>query len=276
MLILRVFASWLPAGAISALDNANRQMQAPLGIVGQGIALAIFPALTSLAARSEWSALRTTLRQGLRLVWFLTAPATVLLIVLAEDISRVLLQYGKFTPADTQMVASALRAFALGLFAWSGQALIARGFFAMRDALTPVLIGSLITLLFVPLCLFLMRALGTGHVGLALATSIAATAQMLWMLQILNRRIPREEGGDSVPLLGFLLRTGGATLLMGAIAYGIHTGLHTLLPEFQVNLKSLAVGALTALVSMGVYFAICQRLGVRESDYLRRVLRRGQ
>jgi Na+-driven multidrug efflux pump len=79
MLILRVFASWLPAGAISALDNANRQMQAPLGIVGQGVALAIFPALTTLAAREDWGALRETLRRGLRLVWFLTAPATVLL-----------------------------------------------------------------------------------------------------------------------------------------------------------------------------------------------------
>lgn len=276
MLILRVFASWLPAGAISALDNANRQMQAPLGIVGQGIALAIFPALTALAARSEWGALRTTLRQGLRLVWFLTAPATVLLIVLAEDISRVLLQYGKFTPTDTQMVASALRAFALGLFAWSGQALIARGFFAMRDSLTPVLIGSLVTLLFIPLCILLMRGLGMGHVGLALATSIAATAQMFWMLQILQRRIPRETDNESAPLTGFLLRTGSATVLMGAIAYGIHFGLHTLLPAFQVNLKSLVVSVLTASVAMGVYTALCQRLGVRETDYFRRVLKRSR
>jgi putative peptidoglycan lipid II flippase len=129
MLILRVFASWLPAGAISALDNANRQMQAPLGIVGQGIALAIFPALTTLAAREEWGALRETLRRGLRLVWFLTAPATVLLLVLAEDISRILLQYGKFTPTDTQLVASALRAFALGLFAWSGSGVDCAGLF---------------------------------------------------------------------------------------------------------------------------------------------------
>lgn len=276
MLILRVFASWLPSGAISALDNANRQMQAPLGIVGQGIALAIFPALTALAARSEWSALRSTLRQGLRLVWFLTAPATMLLIVLAEDISRVLLQYGKFTAADTQMVASALRAFALGLFAWSGQALIARGFFALRDSLTPVLIGSLVTLLFVPLCIFLMRGLGTGHVGLALATSIAATTQMLWMLQILQRRIPRGSDADSAPLAGFLLRTGGATLLMGTVAYGMHAGLHTLLPAFQVNLKSLVVGMLTASVAMGVYTALCQWLGVRETDYFRRVLQRSR
>ncbi len=274
MLILRVFASWLPAGAISALDNANRQMQAPLGIVGQGIALAIFPALTSLAARGDWGALRLTLRQGLRLVWFLTVPATVLLIVLAEDISRVLLQYGKFTPADTQLVASALRAFALGLFAWSGQALIARGFFALRDSLTPVLIGSAVTVLFVPLCVLFMRGLGWGHVGLALATSVAATAQMLWMLQILNRRIPHESGSEAVPLLGFLLRTGVATLLMGAVAWGLHAGLDTLLPPFQPNLRSLLIGGLVAAAVMGAYLALCQRLGIREVEYVQRVLRR--
>ncbi|MFN7019229.1 MAG: murein biosynthesis integral membrane protein MurJ [Fimbriimonadales bacterium] len=274
MLILRVFASWLPAGAISALDNANRQMQAPLGIVAQGIALAIFPVLTSLAAREQWDALRATLRQGLRLVWFLTAPATVLLIVLAEDISRVLLQYGKFTPADTQMVASALRAFALGLFAWSGQALIARGFFALRDTLTPVLIGSFVTVLFAPLCWMLMRFAGMGHVGLALATSVAATAQMLWMLRVLNRRIPRESGGQMVPLLGFLLHTGAATLLMGGFAWGLHASLHATLPPFQTNLRSFLIGALVTFVALGVYTVFCRWLGIREVEYLQRVLQR--
>lgn len=273
MLILRVFASWLPAGAISALDNANRQMQAPLGIIGQGVALAIFPALTTLAAREQWGALRATLRQGLRLVWFLTAPATALLLVLAEDISRVLLQYGKFTPADTQLVASALRAFALGLFAWSGQALIARGFFALRDTLTPVLIGSLVTLGFVPLCWVLMPLL--GHVGLAVATSIAATAQMVWMLMVLNRRIPHEEGAP-VPLARFVLATATATLLVGGLAYGLHMGLHTLLPPFQPNLRSLLIGLVVASSALWAYLYLCRWLRVQETEYVWRVLRRAQ
>jgi putative peptidoglycan lipid II flippase len=231
MLILRVFASWLPVGAISALDNANRQMQAPLGIVGQGIALAIFPALTTLAAREEWGALRETLRRGLRLVWFLTAPATALLLVLAEDISRVLLQYGRFTPTDTPLVASALRAFALGLFAWSGQALIARGFFALRDSLTPVLVGTAVTMVFVPLCMLLMRL--QGHVGLALATSIAATLQMVWMARLLSRRIPSDAPARGDSLLRFLTATGVAVALMGLTAVVLHTGLHALLPELS-------------------------------------------
>jgi putative peptidoglycan lipid II flippase len=272
MLILRVFASWLPAGAISALDNANRQMQAPLGIVGQGIALAIFPALTTLAAREEWGALRETLRRGLRLVWFLTAPATVLLLVLAEDISRVLLQYGKFTPTDTQLVASALRAFALGLFAWSGQALIARGFFALRDSLTPVLVGSAVTVVFVPLCVLLMRL--QGHVGLALATSVAATLQMVWMARLLNRRIPSDAPARGDSLLRFLTATGVAVALMGLTAVVLHTGLHALLPEFQVNLRAFGIALMVALPSIWVYLLTCAKLGVQETDYVWRVLRR--
>lgn len=275
MLILRVFASWLPAGAISALDNANRQMQAPLGIVGQGIALAIFPALTTLAARAEWDALRETLRRGLRLVWFLTAPATVLLLVLAEDISRILLQYGKFTPSDTQLVASALRAFALGLFAWSGQALIARGFFALRDSLTPVLVGTGITAMFVPLCVLLMRVLALGHVGLALATSIAATLQMVWMAHLLQRRIPPSEAPtSSEPITRFLRATGIAVLLMGLSAFALHTLLEALLPPFQVNLRALLTAIVVALPALWVYLIACAKLGVRETDYVQRMLRR--
>ncbi|MGH8103826.1 MAG: murein biosynthesis integral membrane protein MurJ, partial [bacterium] len=157
MLILRVLASWLQAGAISALDNANRQMQAPLGIAGQAIALAIFPTLAELAGKGDRAGLRGVLREGLQLVWYITLPATALLLVFAPDIGRVLLQYGKFGAADTEMVAAALRMFALGLFAWSGQALIARAFFSLKDSLTPMLIGSAVTAVFVPMAWMLMR-----------------------------------------------------------------------------------------------------------------------
>jgi putative peptidoglycan lipid II flippase len=205
-------------------------------------------------------------------VWFLTAPATVLLLVLAEDISRILLQYGKFTPTDTQLVASALRAFALGLFAWSGQALIARGFFALRDSLTPVLVGSAVTVVFVPLCVLLMRL--QGHVGLALATSIAATLQMVWMARLLNRRIPRDTQTRSEPLARFLVATGAAVALMGLVAFALHTGLHALLPDFQVNLRALVIALVVALLSMWVYLLACKRLSVQEVDYVWRVFKR--
>ncbi len=273
MLILRVFGSWLPVGTISALDNANRQMQAPLGIVGQGVALAIFPALTSLAANARWTELRATLYQGLKLVWFLTVPATMLLLVLAEDISRALLQYGKFTASDTALVASALRAFSLGLFAWSGQALIARAFFAMRNSLTPVLVGSATTLLFVPLCFLLVWRFGMGHVGLALATSVAATLQMLWMLAILNRRLPAQSASG---LWHTVWGSGVSAGIVGLILWLVHRQVVQFVESYQLqpNLSAIVVILLMTASGMMLYLGLCRLLKVREVDYVRRVLMR--
>jgi putative peptidoglycan lipid II flippase len=272
MLILRVFASWLPPGAISALDNANRQMQAPLGIVGQGVALAIFPALTALAATGKWHELRVVLKRGLRLVWFLTAPAMFLLLLLAEDIGRVLLQYGKFRPEDTQMVATALRGFALGLFAWSGQALVSRAFFALRDSLTPVLIGTAITGLFIPLCFVLMRWL--DYAGLALATSLAAMGQLVWMLWALRRRLPVSEQPDTEPLVRPVLLTGVASLAMGGVAWLIYPWLLGWTDGWQPNLAAFVRLVVVAGVSGLFYLWFASWLRLPEVAAIRAVWRR--
>ncbi|MEN3000242.1 MAG: murein biosynthesis integral membrane protein MurJ [Armatimonadota bacterium] len=272
MLILRVFASWLPPGVISALDNANRQMQAPLGIVGQGVALAIFPALTALAATGRWQELRVVLKRGLRLVWFLTAPATMLLLVLAEDIGRVLLQYGRFRPEDTQRVAAALRGFELGLFAWSGQALISRAFFALRDSLTPVLIGTATTGIFIPLCFVLMRWL--DYVGLALATSVAATLQMVWMLTVLRRRLPAADSPESEPFARPVLLIGIASLGMGVWAFGVYPLLTALMAGWQPNLAALLRIVVVGGTSGLLYLGLTYWLRLPEVAYVRQLWRR--
>jgi len=276
MLILRVFASYFPAGAISALDNANRQMQAPLGIIGQAVALGIFPTLSAFAANRQWGELKMTLKQGLRLVWFLTLPATALLWVLAEDIGRVLLQYGKFRPADTEMVAACLRAFSLGLFAWSGQAMIARAFFSIKDALTPVLIGTLTTVIFIPLCFLLMKTSGLNYVGLALATSIAATIQMGWMLFALQRRLPASPSIQPVPFIQPVLISAFLTLLMGILAHLVRTPLAHLaeVRGWQPNLVSLFLLLTIGLGGFLLYLLLARLARLPEAAYIEQLWKR--
>jgi putative peptidoglycan lipid II flippase len=276
MLILRVFASYFPAGAISALDNANRQMQAPLGIIGQAVALGIFPTLSAFAANRQWGELKMTLKQGLRLVWFLTLPATALLWVLAEDIGRVLLQYGKFRSEDTVMVAACLRAFSLGLFAWSGQAMIARAFFAIKDALTPVIIGTLTTVVFIPLCFFLMKTTNLNYVGLALATSIAATIQMGWMLFVLQRRLPPLPASQPVPFVQPVLVGALLTFLMGVLAYFVRAPLAHLAETrgWQPNLVSLFLVLVVGLGGFIIYLLLARIAQLPEVEYIGQALKR--
>jgi peptidoglycan biosynthesis protein MviN/MurJ (putative lipid II flippase) len=108
-----------------------------------------------------------------------------------------------------------------------------------------------------------------------LATSIAATLQMVWMARLLNRRIPRDTQTRSEPLARFLVATGVAVALMGLVAFALHTGLHALLPDFQVNLRALVIALVVALLSMWVYLLACKRLSVQEVDYVWRVFKRG-
>ncbi|NUL81169.1 MAG: murein biosynthesis integral membrane protein MurJ [Armatimonadetes bacterium] len=275
MLILRMFGSHLPEGSISALDNANRQMQAPLGIVGQAVGLAIFPVMSRLAAEQDWKTFRLVLRNGLRLVWYLCLPATALLFALADDVGRLFLQYGKFKPSDTELVASALRAFSLGLFAWAGQALVARAFFSLQDGLTPTLIGSIATLAFVPLAWLLMIKMEMGPTGLALAVSIAATMQMVSMLIVLGRRVPASEGSvEPQPLLRHIGICAGASLLIGGGCFFARDTVADWLSDFQPNLASLFILLALGGAGMALYWQATQRLGLSEAQYVRKFLAR--
>lgn len=185
--INRAFASGLGNGPMAALSNANQFMQVPLGIFAQAMAVAIFPTLSALAAQGKYGELRDTASYGIRALLFLTIPASVLMIVLAVPIVQLLLQGGRYGPDDTALAASALAYYCIGIFAWSAQSILARTFYALQDSLTPVVIGTGVTFLFIPLNWLLMKPMGIR--GLALATTIAASLHVFVMLGVLSRRL---------------------------------------------------------------------------------------
>jgi putative peptidoglycan lipid II flippase len=189
----RWFATWLFAGAVSALDRANRLMQVPIGVFGQAIAIGFYPTLAAQYSTGQMKEFRETVNYGLRAISFVAIPSTVLIIVLRVPIIQLLFQHGRFKAEATQDVASALAFYALGIFAWSGQALVARAFYSMQHTLTPVLTGTAMTAIFIPLNVLLMGVMRHAghhmeHTGLALATTIAASGDMALLLFFLRRR----------------------------------------------------------------------------------------
>lgn len=270
VLINRAFASLLPPGAVSALDNANKQMQAPLGIFAQAISIAIFPTLSAQAARGDMEAFRRTLLLGVRTLWFLTIPISLWMMVLSTDIVSILLQYKKFTAEDTRITAEALTFYCIGLFAFSSQAILNRAFYAVQDTLTPVVIGTLTTFVFIPLNWWLMGPL--AHKGLALAGSIAAILHVLWMLYALRRKI-----GVPVATLWLpLMRMGVLALASAAVGYAVRWGLVTALGDAPVHPKlvSLLAIALVFAVGGGVYLLLSRLWRAEEVEYALQALRR--
>jgi putative peptidoglycan lipid II flippase len=136
-------------------------------------------------------------------------PAAAGLILLGRPLLQLLYQRGAFDTAATDAVFVALRFYALGLVGHACLELAARAFFAQQDTVTPLLIAAGSAAVNVVLGMILMGPLGYG--GLALANSLAISAEVLALLLILRRRWDGVEGRE---MLDTLRRVGVATLLM--------------------------------------------------------------
>ena len=187
-----LLASLLPAGSISFLYYADRVMEFPLGIFGIALASASLPAMSRQAAAGDTRGVASTLNFALRLAVYVSAPATVGLILLAAPITRVLFERGRFGADDTAATAVALIWYAAGLVGFAGARIAAQAFYAIAEPGTAVRLGTLAIVANVIAAFLLMRPL--GHAGLAAASSVGAYVNLLGLLWAGRRRFGRLGG----------------------------------------------------------------------------------
>jgi putative peptidoglycan lipid II flippase len=269
-MIMQGFASFFPKGTATALDIANKLMQAPLGIFGQSLAIAVFPALTQFFAQKRMDLYRKQLASTLRTVIYITVPISAVMILMSPEIVTLLFQYGKkFESADTHVVASCLQMFGIGVTAWCLHPVLMRGFFAVQNTVVPILLGTLTTALFVSLCLIL-RQTSLSYLALPLASSLSAIALAIMLLTAVNKKV---EGIDIKGILMTFVKAVLAGLLMSVVLYAglsfipTGTGLKRNLFAF---VKVVGVG----LTGAWVYYFATRRLGMPESKYIDRALAR--
>jgi putative peptidoglycan lipid II flippase len=128
----------LAEGVVSALTFGWMLMLLPQRIFAQAIATVLFPSFSAQAARQERGALRTTLFSALQVIFYVTFPATIGLILLRKQVVEMLLMRGEFGSRDVAMAASALAWYAVGLVAHSELEIVTRAFYALHDTVTPV------------------------------------------------------------------------------------------------------------------------------------------
>lgn len=178
LLLDTVLASFMPTGSVSWLYYSDRLTELPLGIFGIAIATVILPNLSAHRAAAREGHFNATLDWAMRWVLLIGLPAALALIVLAQPILVTLFQYGAMTPRDVSMSVLSLRALSLGLVAFMLIKVLAPGFYARMDTATPVKIGIVAMVanmvMNLVIALPLMYVWNIGHMGLALATSLAA------------------------------------------------------------------------------------------------------
>ncbi len=186
LLLDTVIASLLVTGSVSWLYYSDRLMELPLGTFGIAIAIVVLPSLSRKHASQSMDDFSATLDWAFRLVCLIALPATLALILIAEPLLVTLFQNENFTAFDVERSAASLRAYAVGLTAFMAVKIFAPGFYARQNTSTPVRIGVIAMTVNMALNVSFYLS-GFAHVGLALATSLAAALNASLLLRGLRR-----------------------------------------------------------------------------------------
>lgn len=187
VLLTQGIAYGVDAHIFAWFDYSVRLMELPQGMFGISLATYLLPTLSGLAAEKNYSQFRATLGQGLGYLAFANTIATVLLIVLAEPIVRLLFEHGKFSAFDTTQVAYALACLAPGLIAFSMVNILARAFYALGDTQTPMKISSACLLMNIVFTLWLIGPYRQG--GMGIANTMSALFNVYLLIYALRRKL---------------------------------------------------------------------------------------
>jgi putative peptidoglycan lipid II flippase len=250
------FASHMIEGSVASLGLADRVVELVLGGYAIALSTAVLPVLARQAAANRIEDMKNTLSFAMRLILFITLPATLGLILLRREIIEVLFEGGAFDQRSADLTAWALMFFAVGLSAFSMIKIIVQAFYAIHDTWTPVVIGFFSLLVNIACNFLFFRWLRNG--GPALATSLAAffdTIALMLVFRLRHGALGLREVVRSCTK--FVV----ASLVMGAVVYmfidipGVYAGPWT----------QRATGLIVAIVlAGGVYFGTVRLLGARE------------
>jgi putative peptidoglycan lipid II flippase len=181
----RFFGSYMPRGAVAALNYGLRIMFILVGLFGQAVGTAFYPFISRLATEGRMPEMNRLLDRTVRILT-IVIPFSVFLMVIRHEAVFMLFQRGRFDAAATALTAHLLPFLLLGAFAFSAQTIVVRGYYALQNTLFPALLGTAAVLLSIPVFILSMQRLGPS--GVALGVSVSAFMQVALLYICWNRR----------------------------------------------------------------------------------------
>lgn len=192
--------------------------QLPFGVLAVAYITALFPELSDMAVREDWTAFKTAFSRGLRVMSLLILPMAAMLAVLSVPLVK-LYRVGAFPAEAVPLVAGVLTAWALGLLSFALYMLTLRAFYAQQDSLTPMITNVALAFAHVGLYWGLTSVTVWGRwrlIGIPVADAVFFTLHTAVLLLILRRR---RGGFDGRRVLSVFARVALASLAGAGVAW---------------------------------------------------------
>lgn len=274
------FTSQIEEGGWTALVNANRLVQLPLGVLLTAMLVPILPRFTMYVTEDKISDLKAELRKALTLLWFLALPMSAILLAVPAPIVRLLFERGKFNEHSTELLTTVLLFLVPSIFFYVARDLITRVFYAHRDSKTPYHVGMFAIFVKALITWLLVSQLHLGLGGIALSTSLITVFNLTLLSILLRKKVGNLGAGKLVkPVTIMLLASalcGGISYYLYAMFYPIVLGLvapmvlAAKIKTMLVIFASLAISCGTGLLA---YLVVCYLGKLDEVKQIARRLR---
>jgi putative peptidoglycan lipid II flippase len=244
-----IIASFLSAGALSALYYADRLNQLPIGVIGIAVGTVLLPEMASRLARNDEVGAQHAQNRAVEFTLLLSIPCVVAFLLVPDLIMLALFARGAFTAADAAASGATLAAYAIGLLPFVLLRSVTSTFLARGDTTTPMKALFASVVVNVALKIALMGSL--AQVGLALATSAGVWINFLLLLWFAWR----------AQLIAFdeRLKTSALKLVVAGIALAVALWLGQFLfasvfsegHRFRMEMMLTALAALGGIVYVG-------------------------
>lgn len=242
------FASYLNGG-VTALEYANNLYSIIAGVFVLSVSNVIFPELSRLTDEKDISVFSNTIGVTLKSIFFLLIPMMVGLIILAEPIIQLVYERGEFTYTSTQITATALKFFSIGMLGFGMQNILSRGFYAVQDGKTPLITGIISIISNLALSFILVRYMEIG--GLALASALSSILSGIMLLIPMQKKFKNIVTNQA---LKDILKMAIAAIFMAVSVIALKSMLSKLLTATFIN--NLIILGLPILFGICVYMGL--------------------
>ena len=249
-------ASRLADGTVRAYQQALTLHMMPINLIGVAISNAAFPQLTEHLGEGRNDLFQKDLRSLLRIIFWMALPVSVVIFFTRGYVVHFIRNGGN------QLIAGILGCLVVAILFRTIYHMAARAFYARQDTKTPLYISIFSITLNIILAIVLSMVLKMGAYGLAWAQSTVAVLEVVVLLAVMNRQMPKLFDMTFVRAIFKMIIAGTVT---GVVCY-----IAVLIMPFRYHDDSFFSAfpkfAIISLVSFGAYVAASKWLKLPEID----------
>ncbi|MBA3816665.1 MAG: murein biosynthesis integral membrane protein MurJ [Parachlamydiaceae bacterium] len=256
-----IFARWADAEGPAFLWYAIRLQQLPLALFGIALSGALLPPLARALKNNDEVKYHLFLNFALRISFYLMVPMTAALMIMGDSCVNLIYGRGDFTSLSVMETTRSLWGYTLGLLPMALILVLAPAFYAKGDYRTPSLAATGAMIINITLNAILVGYVGLGTASVALATSISAWVNFMWLAYVVSRQQGFFRVPNLLPNIGKISLAVGiasiSTLAMEIAVWGQATSIKIMtdqLPTYSqhtwTQLSHLAICGITFIITL--------------------------